>query len=103
MKHTPGPWLVHEDGEANFFTVMDSKGNWLLRIQHNGEQLLEKQRANLHLIAAMPELLEALIDVLHNSAAPYSGDPSMDADFSRRYQEQCAKAFAVIAKAKGIK
>lgn len=62
-QHTPGPWLVREDGESNFFGVM-CNGNWLLRIQHNGEQTVEKQKANIQLVVTAPELLAALQEIL---------------------------------------
>ena len=42
---------------------MATKENWLLRIQQNGELLIEEQEANAKLIAAAPYLLEALIDL----------------------------------------
>ena len=87
MKHTPGPWLVHEDGEANFYTVLDSKGNWLLRIQHNGEPLLAKQRANLHMIAAAPDLIAALLEFVGSSA------------IQMHHPKKMAAARAAIAKA----
>jgi hypothetical protein len=63
-KHTQGPWNLKPDGEANFFTIADSKQNWLMRIQHNGEQSLQEQTTNANLIAAAPELLEALKEVI---------------------------------------
>lgn len=57
-QHTPGPWAVKTDGEANYFTIADSKANWLMRVQHNGEPSTVTQDANARLIAAAPELLE---------------------------------------------
>lgn len=52
IKHTPGPWALTEDGLGikagfNFVSVMTNR--W------KGES-----KANAHLIAAAPELLEAL-------------------------------------------
>lgn len=63
-KHTKGTWSYTSDGEANFSGIA-TKENWLMRIQHNGELLLEEQDANTKLIAAAPELLEAL-QKIHN-------------------------------------
>ena len=57
--HTPGPWKLREDGEANSWAVLGPNDNWLLSFLHNGEQLSEKQRANARLIAAAPDLLAA--------------------------------------------
>lgn len=62
--HTPGPWAYVENGDANCYQVRDGSGRWLLALLHNGEELTEQQRANLLLIAAAPELLEALELVL---------------------------------------
>jgi len=61
-KHTQGEWINTTDGEANFYGVC-TQNNWLLRIQQNGELTIEVQEANAKLIAAAPELLEALMEV----------------------------------------
>ena len=63
--HTPGPWYFHEQGSACFYAITHFKEklnsvDWLLSLQHNGEQLLEEERANMCLIAAAPELLHEL-------------------------------------------
>ena len=65
-KHTPGPWKVTTDGEANFFGIegkVNEKPNWLFRVQCNGEMQVPEQQENLKLIAAAPEMLEALKDL----------------------------------------
>ena len=59
MKHTPGPWEVTEDGEADFSGIA-TQSNWLMRIQQNGELSVQEEEANANLIAAAPELLAAL-------------------------------------------
>ena len=63
--HTPGPWEFHEQGDANFYAITHFKDrrksvDWLLSLQHNGEQLDFEQKANMLLIAAAPDLLDAL-------------------------------------------
>jgi hypothetical protein len=60
MTHTPGPWTYHADGEANHYTLMRSDGGWLISFLHNGEQWTLTQEANARLMAAAPEMLEAL-------------------------------------------
>ena len=80
--HTPGPWHV-----ANGCQIRSAKDQiakaWMMR---NGEGL-----ANARLIAAAPELLEALEEIV--SAADGDGWSQLDADLR--------KARAAIAKAKG--
>jgi len=63
--HTPGPWVFHEQGDANQFCLLTSDKNWVISFGQNGELSTEKQIANAKLIAAAPELLNALIDVLN--------------------------------------
>ena len=41
---------------------MTPKQTWVIALLHNGEMNLEEQRANMRLIAAAPNLLEALLD-----------------------------------------
>lgn len=80
--HTPGPWHV-----ANGCQIRSAKDQiakaWMMR---NGEGL-----ANARLIAAAPEMLEALEEIV--SAADGDGWSQLDADLR--------KARAAIAKAKG--
>lgn len=59
-QHTPGPWVGGQQGDANEFYVVTANGRWLFSFRHNGEPLLGEQLANLRLIAAAPDLLEAL-------------------------------------------
>lgn len=62
-KHTPGPWIVSNHGDANHHVINPApgRGNWLFVLQHNGEKWVVEQDANARLIAAAPDLLE-LID-----------------------------------------
>jgi hypothetical protein len=68
MKHTPGPWKAHFE-EAYFVTgpdlgrvamMMNLKGALGLAGRRSGEE----SAANCRLIAAAPDLLEALLGVL---------------------------------------
>lgn len=61
MKHTKGPWFNTTDGEANFYGIATQE-NWLFRIQQNGEKGTAEQEANAKLLAAAPDMLEALKD-----------------------------------------
>lgn len=58
---TTGPWKLTSDGEANFHGIQKPNGNWLMRVQQNGELSIKEEEANMKLIVAAPELLEALI------------------------------------------
>lgn len=51
-QHTPGRLAVHEDGEANTYSLIDADGKWLIALRHNGQQVTEKQRANMRRLAA---------------------------------------------------
>lgn len=71
--HTPGPWFQsHRENKEGMWNtqVYDAKGEtiatlaWYPVPQHNG--VIETSReANAHLIAAAPEMLEALKAMLH--------------------------------------
>ena len=68
-KYTPGPWHYHEQGEANSYAITHFKErrksvDWMIALLHNGEAMTEEQRANMQLIAAAPELLDALENLL---------------------------------------
>ena len=64
MKHTPGPWTFHENGDGSFAILgdklSDKEYRWVVGFFQNGEFSTEKQIANAKLIAAAPEMLEAL-------------------------------------------
>ena len=60
-KHTPGPWRFVEQGDANMYGMVTAGNRWIISFQQNGELLSETELANAKLMAAAPELLEALI------------------------------------------
>ncbi len=98
-KHTPGPWEIgceQTDGLGRYAQVQSSEefGDIVARVcvAHKANHTLNRSgRANARLIAAAPELLDALQEIV--SAADGSGWDQLDAGFS--------KARAAIAKAKG--
>ena len=58
-KHTPGPWEVHGNN------IVATKGNVdVAVICYSGEHFTGEDKANARLIAAAPELLEALRNVV---------------------------------------
>ena len=101
--HTPGPWEFHEQGYANFYAITHFKEwcksvDWLLSLQHNGEQLDFEQKANMLLIAAAPDLLEALDKLL---AATVDEDLKYGITLTEAEEEARALALAAIAKTVG--
>ena len=111
-KHTPGPWIVTErhhpykDGskahiERNIYTEWDHpqlKGKYPIvctsvGIGMDGERAIHFahiDEADARLIAAAPDLLEALKELLEC--------PSGDYDTTDDYANACKKARAAIAK-----
>jgi hypothetical protein len=60
VKHTSGPWNFHKQGEANSYCLLTNQKHWVIAFNQNGELWTPEQIANAKLIAAAPELLEAL-------------------------------------------
>lgn len=105
-EHTPGPWLATEDpmSSQDYQTLValpgraGAMGTWLALVQHNwneaeaGERRIswKEAEANARLIAAAPELLEALENLLAVN----------EGEGGTRYRAQDI-ARAAIAKAKG--
>lgn len=92
-KHTPGPWLVANTHDA--YAVRGDDGMRPIayiepsEITFAGKEVTTPEdKANARLIAAAPELLAALEDLL----APYN--------MAEEYQAKIAHARAAIAKAK---
>ncbi len=87
MKHTPGPWHV----DTNYLDdVLDSKGADVATTftpKGTGQKHSDERRANARLIAASPELLSVLKDVIQD-----------DADLAGLAVERAHK---IIAKAEG--
>ena len=62
-QHTPGPWVVYDDsndGKTNCIEIA-ARGKTVARIYHS---VPEEDLPNARLIAAAPELLEALHGLL---------------------------------------
>lgn len=89
FKGTPGPWVIDANNVGSLWNVDDLKGESIaLSHQVANDKDWSKRNANTALIAAAPELLEALQDALH--AYDKHGEHS-EWDFAR----------AAIAKALG--
>lgn len=99
MKHTQGPWYVAKEGETmeSDGVVVESPNGY--EVRPDGYQRLGDEMADLTLIAAAPDLLDACISTVE-----------VLSDFERLLQSRNAgyssmsalrKVKAAIAKAKG--
>ena len=91
MKHTPGPWIVNESQEDCLYgkVSIETEGEYF--IAQVDESI--NQAANARLIAAAPELLEALQRLSAQcTRLRLPGQPETDAEKTAR---------AVIAKTTG--
>lgn len=98
-KHTQGPWSV--DGHDLTSVIAGGPNHWRhiarceFGYQAHHEPYFEMDKANARLIAAAPELLEALEDIIENCYFE-----KKDTNSTRNINEFRAKARAVIAKAR---
>lgn len=82
MKHTPGPWgCVDTSYHAHDYRLTKPDGMPLpLHVEANDHSV---QRANAELIAAAPDLLNALIEIL-NHFVPMQGNLKVEDDAIKR-------------------
>jgi len=93
-KHTPGPWSVTEHGWSQTGIYTDGVRIALIDIydeatEENQDELEASTAANARLIAAAPDLLDALQEAKHMFAGEYPGHPTTE------------RIFAAIEKATG--
>lgn len=117
-QHTPGPWFVVERvqaGPAAFeegqgcFQIVDNERPDLantLCSRYRWPERADEMRANARLIAAAPDLLEALREMVAAddwiSAATLTDDPGRDGEHAGERMERAIEAArAAIAKAQG--
>ena len=90
-KHTEGPWKFSE-AEFGDFNICEEAGLAVAVCVQNGFRSPHETRANTHLIAAAPDLLEALEQVRMHKCM-FDDDKSFEAS--------CNKVNAAIGKANG--
>lgn len=94
VAHTPGPWITSATQDDRRF-VLDHDGRWIAEIQDRANFDLDNgASANMRLIAAAPDLLEALemfADCFNHV------DQAAELGFEDEYET----ARAAIAKARG--
>jgi hypothetical protein len=68
MKHTPGPWRINTAIRAGEFDVKDANSSGghapIAKVRGDKRRTANQALANARLIAAAPDLLEALKDML---------------------------------------
>lgn len=91
VKHTPGLWFVRPDERKSGQFYIDSESG-IFVAETIGGLFGDEELSNARLIAAAPELLEALADIV-SELKPFMGQGRMD--------ETINAARAAIAKATG--
>lgn len=99
-KHTPGQWFTHREGRSTVYVECRIGGGLIQEVAACGPTAAggEQQEANARLIAAAPDILEALQITRGNIA---SLGPAGALTPYTSYQEWLAMVDAVIAKATG--
>lgn len=97
MNHTAGPWYATtRQGSWDWVVARDAK-NEICQMFHDGSELNETGEANARLIAAAPELLDALREMVEVMSFPRSHA----ARTGRTAEVVSLQAAAAIAKAEG--
>lgn len=91
-QHTPGPWTVTETGI--FSQHLNGHGNfYIAALPFPSEPPTKTEAANLALIAAAPELLQALKDAKHYLEI-HADDPRTRSFISLQLNQVISKATA---------
>lgn len=98
-KHTPGPWRVYGAQNGNYRIVYNESGNWLAEVFDDGEPIPGRVEADALLIAAAPEMLDALRQIVRWHGR--RGGPSDDLLPIEDQDAEIADAICAIAKAEG--
>lgn len=104
-KYTKGPWVLDEFSDEQWDICIEREEDFLVicemtsAIESSTTKLTAEDKANARLIAAAPELLEALQQAVGSLewAASVIGDIPPKCDYIERIEE----AKAIIAKATG--
>jgi hypothetical protein len=102
--HTPGPWSVGEDNVGDGCNIRDANGN---RVAHtatsrnHGTEKIDpaEAKANARLIAAAPDLLKALKELLDASEA--SPDDLPAHEYESIVADAHNRARAALSRAEG--
>ena len=109
-KHTPGPWITDDYSKNDVARhVMNGNGNgpvYIARVPLQSAagmrtNAYSAQEANARLIAAAPDLLEALKELSRSFIGTYSDDQRSDDEINNHREHWERMARAAIAKATG--
>lgn len=104
-QHTPGPWAIDRDPRRgmswNINIVDKARGHAVCFMAHSGGKEPERDEANARLIAAAPELLEALQEMVDGDAEAIDEAKALGVPFPEEMLKAYRKAIAAIAKATG--
>lgn len=102
-KHTPGPWRFYTDPQPNGCPIVGTGGLMVAQLAHsiNYPEQRDTAIANARLIAAAPELLEALGDLMGVAEAAMLRANFDGGEYD--IEGELADARAAIAKATGEK
>ena len=101
-KYTPGPWKVFnawQNGDAVNFSRIGNESKTIITVQ-NSDDVTAFNEADLHLIAAAPELLETL-DYLRKELRAAQAYICQPKEIETWLDDMEERARVVIAKAKG--
>lgn len=88
FKHTPAPWRTDDW----IRTGVNSESKHIAMVNYCSDVFGDEHKANAHLIAAAPELLEALIEMQRNGRKQ---------GWSDKYESSMEKTRLAISKALG--
>jgi hypothetical protein len=99
MTHTPGPWAISPDLKTIFnIDAQGYRASTVARVMIPSDTDAKQARANMRLIAAAPELLEALQSCV--GSLLYAVD-DLEAPENSMMRDNLAFALQTIKKAKG--
>ncbi|MBB5663219.1 putative secreted protein [Rhizobium leguminosarum] len=103
-KHTPGPWTMRIAGNGDCGISAEGTGVFaeaFAEIRHSGENARDEAKANARLIAAAPDLLDALKEMRAAVFGATVGDePDVYHDYDR-LSSLAALVISVIDEAEG--
>lgn len=101
MTHTPGPWNIGKYPINDYaYAVYGKDNSKIAQLEKFDQQYQEEEEANANLIAAAPELLEALSDLENYSELVLSEIDSSQSGWYYQFQAAIQKARKALTLAK---